>query len=76
MVALLSLVGRDDVLKSENNMLGVIYDYTASRILFVFIVGSVFLIMRLWPHIELLHRSGELEILQIACLDAHILHNA
>lgn len=65
-------------------MLGVIYDYMASRILFVFIVrtyesnknGSVFLIMRPWPHIELLHRSGELEILQIACLDAHILHNA
>lgn len=27
-------------------------------------------------HTELLLRSGELEILQIACLDAHILHNA
>lgn len=72
------------MVESENNMLGVIYDYTASLLLFVFIVwtyestkhGSVFLIMRLWPHIELLLRSGELEILQIACLDAHILHNA
>lgn len=72
------------MLKSENNTLGVISDYTTSRMLFVFIVGtyesnkngSVLLITRLWPHIELLRRSGELEILQIACLDAHILHNA
>lgn len=72
------------MLKSENNMLGVIYDYMASLLLFVFIVwtyestehGSVFLIMLLWTHRELLLRSGELEILQIACLDAHTLHNA
>lgn len=65
-------------------MLGVIYDYLASLLHFVFIVwthestkhGSVFLIMLLWPQRELLLRSGELEILQIACLDSHILHNA
>lgn len=46
------------MLKSENNMLGVIYDYMASLLLFVFIVwtyestehGSVFLIMLLRPH--------------------------
>lgn len=65
-------------------MLGVIYDYMACLPLFVFIVWthestehvSVFLIMLLWPQRELLLRSSELEILQIACLDSHILHYA
>lgn len=72
------------MLKSENNMLGVIYDYIARLLLFVFIVwtyestehSSVFLIMQLWTQRELPLRSGELETLQIACLDADILHNA
>ncbi len=72
------------MLESENNMLGVIYDYMPCLLHFVFIVwthestehGSVFVIMLLRPQTELLLRSGELEILQIACLDSHILHNA
>lgn len=38
--------------------------------------ASMFLITLLWTHRELPLRSGELEIQQIACLDAHILHNA
>lgn len=72
------------MLKSENNMLSVIYDYMASLLLFVFIVwiykstehGTQCFSLCCCGHRELLLRSGELEILQIACLDAHILHNA
>lgn len=58
--------------------------FTCKPATFVFIVwtyestehGSVFLIILFWTHTELVLRSGELEILQIACLDARILHNA